>query len=206
MKLVRPATWAAVGALVVLTARALAYALSPSPLAAELSRHAGGPKLPIVISASAAIAVCVASAIVWLAALGVRERRLLETRPLLETPRLRLGVLAGRAVALWIATMLAFALFESYVHWRAGLGWHGLHCLVGPAHRDAVPILGALSLVAAAAVSALEHVFAWMRRLLALIKRRPAATAFLRPDRRPRAFPRPAILAGGLGARAPPLF
>ena len=39
---------------------------------------------------------------------------------------------------------------ESYLHWRAGLGWHGLHCLAGPVHRDAVPIVAALSLVAVA--------------------------------------------------------
>ena len=32
-------------------------------------------------------------------------------------------------------------MLESTIHWREGLGWHGLHCLLGPVHRDAIPIL-----------------------------------------------------------------
>ena len=38
--------WLAALALVVLGSRTIAYALSPSPLAAELSHQAGGPALP----------------------------------------------------------------------------------------------------------------------------------------------------------------
>ena len=43
----------------------------------------------------------------------------------------------------------AFAMFESYLHWRAGIGFHGLSCLVGPVHRNAIPLLAALALAAA---------------------------------------------------------
>jgi len=119
--------------------------------------------------------------------------------------RLRLGLLVGRAFALWLITMPAFAYLESAIHWREGLGWHGLHCLLGPVHRNAIPILGALSLVAAALAAALEYVFAWMRRTLARIAAprriagivsvaRPAASEFL-----------PALVfTPALGARGPP--
>jgi len=80
--------------------------------------------------------------------------------------------LTVRALALFAATSLAFALLESYLHWRAGLGWHGLQCLLGPVHRDAVPVIGALSLLAVAVHGALEHLLAWARRLAALLAAR----------------------------------
>src|SRR2546423_2253975 len=67
--------------------------------------------------------------------------------------------------------MPAFALLESYIHWRAGLGWHGLHCLTGPVHRNALPILGALSLLGAALGAALDHVLAWLRRTITALAR-----------------------------------
>ena len=103
--------------------------------------------------------------------------------------------------------MLAFALVESTIHWRAGLGWHGLHCLTGPVHRDAIPILAAFSLLAAAIVSALDHVLAWMRRVVASIARRPRLAASLGASR-PRPFERrlSSVLVRGHGARAPPLL
>src|SRR5512133_2081398 len=137
----RGLAWSAIAALVVLGSRTMVYALSPSPLAAELSHRAGGPALPAVAVASAALALVVSVAVVSLAALGVRERLLLETRPVVAPPRLRLGRLAVRALALWLVTMPAFALVESYIHWRQGLGWHGLHCLTGPVHRNAIRFL-----------------------------------------------------------------
>ena len=68
-------------------------------------------------------------------------------------------------------------MLESYLHWRAGLGWHGLHCLLGPVHRDAIPVLGALSLLAVAAHGAIEHLLAWARRLVALLAARLPAPA-----------------------------
>jgi hypothetical protein len=203
----RSAGWIAALALVVLVARALAYALSPSPLAAHFEHQAGGPALPTVALVSILLALVVSSAVVWLAALGVRERRLL-AGPAAEAPPIRLGTLLLRAILLFGAAALSFALFESYLHWRAGLGWHGLHCLVGPAHRDAIPLLAGLSLIASAAATAIGHVLAWMRRTIAGLR---APSPRLRPARAPRRTPAgrwaPApTVAGSLGARGPPLL
>lgn len=201
----RTLTWSAVAAIVVLGSRTIVYALSPSPLAAELSHRAGGPALPAVAVASAALALVASVTVVSLAALGVRERLLLETRPVIAPPRLRVGLLGGRALALWLVTMPAFALLESYIHWRQGLGWHGLHCLTGPVHRDAIPVLGALSLVAAAVAAAIEHVVAWMRRTLASIAASARASGLVRVCRPAFLGLAPAAaLVGPLGARGPP--
>jgi hypothetical protein len=201
----RAFTWLCVVALVVLGSRTIAYAISPSPLAAELSHQAGGPSLPVIAFVAVVLAIAVSAAVVWLAALGVRERRLLEAGPLIAEPRLRLGLLATRALGLWLVTMPAFAYLESTIHWREGLGWHGLHCLVGPVHRNAIPILGALSLVAAALVAALEHVLAWMRRTLASIARPRRLAGIVALSRPPmhEVF-LAALAAAPLGARGPP--
>jgi hypothetical protein len=153
--------WPAVVALLVLCARALAYAVAPSPLARVLERSAGGPSLITVTLVSLGVASTVSILVVWLASLGVRERARL--RPERIPPRLRIRRLAIRAVALYVASSLAFATFESYLHWRAGLGFHGLSCLVGPVHRNAIPFLAALALAAAALAEAAGHVYAWMR-------------------------------------------
>jgi hypothetical protein len=196
--------WLAAGTVVVLASRVIVYALSPSPLAPGLAHQAGGPALPVIAVVAGVLALAFSAAVVWLTALGVRERRLLETRPVVAVTRLRLGLLVVRALALWLLTMPAFALLESYIHWRSGLGWHGLHCLTGPVHRDAIPILGALSLVAAALAAALEHVLAWMRRTLARLAQRRTVGVVLVP---PPAFGE-LRLAGAsatpLGARGPP--
>jgi hypothetical protein len=201
----RALAWSAAAALVVLGSRTIVYALSPSPLAAELSHRAGGPALPAVAVVSAALALVVSVAVVSLAALGVRERLLLESRPVVAPPRLRLSLLAGRALTLWFVTMSAFALLESYIHWRQGLGWHGIHCLTGPVHRNAIPVLGALSLVAAAIAAALEHVLAWMRRTLARIAAPSRAVGIVRGSRPALVELAPAAAVGGaLGARGPP--
>ncbi|MDX6513505.1 MAG: hypothetical protein QOE36_3009, partial [Gaiellaceae bacterium] len=135
-----------------------------------------------------------------------RERRLLAPEPLVEEPRLRVRRLAARAVALFVSTSLAFMVLESTLHWRAGLGWHGLQCLVGPTHRNAIPILGALSLVAAALAAALEHVVAWMRRTVAQLAE-PARRLPHAPSPAPACVPilRAAFASAGPGARAPPV-
>jgi hypothetical protein len=205
-RLARTGAWGVALALVVLTARALAYALSPSPLAAEFQHAAGGPSLPAVAIVAVLLGLAVSSGIVWLAALGVRERRLL-ANPRSEAPQLRPGVAAVRAVLLFVAASVTFALLESYLHWRAGLGWHGIHCLVGPAHRDAVPLLAALSLVVSAAATAIEHVLAWMRRTIAAIRSARSRLDLAPPPRQPVLIhwsPAP-VVAGSLGARGPPL-
>jgi hypothetical protein len=201
----RAFAWLGAVTLVVLGSRTIAYAISPSPLAAELSHQAGGPALPVIAVVSVLLAVAFSAAVVWLAALGVHERRLLETRPVIGQQRLRLGLLAVRALALWLITMPAFAYLESTIHWREGLGWHGLHCLTGPVHRNAIPVLGALSLVAAALGAALEHVFAWMRRTLASIAgpRRVAGIVVLAQPQANEFLPA-AAFETSLGARGPP--
>jgi hypothetical protein len=158
--------------------------------------------LPIAALVGAAL---VASAALWVATLAVRERHLL-TGQAGEAPALRPLRVLGAALALFVVTSLAFASLESYLHWRAGLGFHGLHCLIGPVHRDALPLLGALSLLAAAAEAAARHLLRWMRRTLRALRARPRGR--LRPPVRPlppgvQAPLRPA-LAGLELARGPP--
>jgi hypothetical protein len=192
--------WVGAGAIVVLAARALAYALSPSPLARTFEHRAGGPALPFVVVGALVLGVGLAAAVVGLAALGVRERSLLESA---ARPRLRLRRLAARAAALFVAASLGFALLESWLHWRAGLGWHGLDCLIGPAHRNAIPLLAALSLVASALAAALDHVLAWMRRTIARLRVRfapiPLPVLFAPLPARPAR-----ISCASLRARGPP--
>ena len=165
--------WPAVVAVLVLAARWLAYELAPSPLARVLQQSAGGPGLVAVTLVSSGLALLVSALVVWLAALGVRERARL--RPERVAPKLRLRRLGFRAVALYAASSLAFAMFESYLHWRAGIGFHGLSCLVGPVHRNAIPLLAALALAAAALAEAVEHLVAWMRAVILELRRRRLA-------------------------------
>lgn len=198
--------WVGTVLLMVLAARWLVYALAqPSPLANRFEASAGGPSLVFVSLVSLALAAAVSVAVLWLAALGVRERQRL--RPERIPPRLRFRRLAVNAVGLYAASALAFAMFESYLHWRAGLGFHGLSCLVGPVHRNAIPLLAALALAAAALIEAVLHLIGWMRA---------AARELLRP----KLFLSPASSAAGLNplslsstrapqrarSRAPPAF
>lgn len=204
----RGIAWLAVCALVVLTARTLAYALAPvpSPVSGHLQGEIGGPPLVAIALVALALALVVASAVLWIAALAVRERRTLELQPLVDEPRLRIGRAIAAALVLWVVSSLAFALFESYLHARAGLGWHGLSCLLGPVHRDAIPILAGLSTIAAAVVCAVELLLAWARRIFSLLRQRPVRArageairaALSRED------PFESTLLFSLGARAPP--
>jgi hypothetical protein len=190
----RAAVWAVLGACVVLATRAVVYALAPWQTVAvlRLEHKAGGPHLALVLGVSVAVAGAIAAAVLWLAVVAVRERLALEPRAL-AAPRLSLPRLVVRGVLFFAATSLAFAYLESYLHWRAGLGWHGLQCLFGPLHRDAVPVLGALSLLAVAGHGAVEHLLAWARRLVALLAARLpllrgagrvfSSTACMRPAR-----------------------
>jgi len=197
--------WLPLAALVVLAARALAYALAThaTVVGNELEQQAGGPGLVVTAVAALTGAAIVASAVLWIAAMAVRERHLLSGG---EAPVLRPLRVLGAALGLFAVTSLAFASLESYLHWRAGLGFHGLHCLIGPVHRDALPLLGALSLLAAAAEAAARHLLSWMRRALRALRTRPRAR--LRPPVLPLplradAPPRPP-LAGLDLARGPP--
>jgi hypothetical protein len=164
--------WVGACALVVLASRTLAYQLAPRPtlVGLRLEQAVGGPRLVVIAVGGIAGAFALAAAVVWLAALAVRERHLLVGGPTPEPIR-PLSVLAS-AFGLFLASSLAFDALESYVHWRAGLGFHGLHCLIGPVHRDALPLLAAASLVAAAAIAAGAHLVGWMRRTLHAIARR----------------------------------
>jgi hypothetical protein len=205
MRIARASVWAGLGVLIVLATRSLCYALAPSPEAQLLEHKAAGPALPIVAAGALVTALALAAAIVWLASMAVRERHLVsgEIGPL---PRLDLLRAARSAVGLFVGTSLAFAALESYIHLRAGLGFHGLSCLVGPVHRNALPVLAALSLLAAALHAAAGHVLAWARRTIRLLAGRPHMI-----PRRPELPARPRTirvasedLALPLGARAPP--
>jgi len=203
MRVVR---FAGVVILIVLAARQLAYALAPRPTLAsvELQHAVGGPGLVVTTLALASLSLAVACAVLWLASIGVRERHLL-SGTLSHPPRLQLARVSLDALVLAGASCLAFAALESYVHWRAGLGFHGLHCLVGPEHRDCIPILCALAVVAAALRGALSHVLARVRRTVALLRTR--ARVLPRPLRmrlRVSQLPLRSFLGYGIRVRGPP--
>jgi len=194
------------GAIVVLLGRTIAYALEPSPSARVLEHQAGGPALPVLALVSLALGASVAIAICSLAALGVRERELLERRRLARPAvPLRIGRTLALAVALSVTTSLVGGLLEAYIHWRAGLGWHGLHCVIGPVHRNLIPVETGLSFVAASVIEAASHVLSWMRRTFALLHRMPLRL-FRSPPSRPIDLdvPRTSPRFGAGAARAPP--
>jgi hypothetical protein len=207
--LARSAAWCAAAGLVVLAARTVAYALAPQPtaLSVELERSAGGVRLVVLTLAVLGCALTAAVVVLGFAAIAVRERLALESALVLSPPKLRPLRVARRSAFLVVATAAGFALLESYLHWRAGLGWHGVHCLTGPVHRDALPILVGLSLVAAAAGEAVEHLLAWARRTLARFLPLPRVRRLPLRPRRPTdgRLPGPGWLGSALPARGPPL-
>jgi hypothetical protein len=196
------------GALVVFLARSIAYAIAPAPSARVLEQRAGGPALPVLTLVALALGGSVAIAICWLAAFGVRERALLERRALaVPTPRFRPARTFALALGLSVVTSVGGGLLEAYLHWRAGLGWHGVQCVLGPVHRDLLPIATSLSFLAAALLAAAEHVSAWMRRTFALLRAMPlkffwrTAPACLVVD-----APRVLLRVSNSRCRAPPAF
>lgn len=202
-RVARGAAWLVAVALLVLAVRWLAYALAtPSPLASRFQASAGGPRLLVVTLVSLGLAAVVSTTTVWLVAFAVNERQRLEPRR--ELPRLRLGRLIARAVSLYAASSLSFALLESYLHWRAAIGFHGLSCLIGPVHRNAIPLLAALALVAAALAECAAHLAAWLRAAVrALVHMRLPAEP-LRWVSSPLPQPVCALLPACSRARAPP--
>jgi hypothetical protein len=190
--------------LVVLAARSLAYAGEPSPSARFLREQAGGPAVPVVALVALGLCAVVAVTLCWLVALAVRERALIERRdaaPFAVTRTLLL------AVGLTVTTCFAGGMFEAYLHWRAGLGWHGRHCLVGPVHRDLIPFEIGLSFVAAALIAAARHVAAWMRRTFARLAAELPVVAFAEtPSFAEATAVRVALVAGAASARAPPVL
>ncbi len=197
--------WGSITVAVVLATRAIVYALAPqSVLLAALAHNQVGPDVTVPVSVGVVSAAALAATVLWLAVAAVRERLRLEGRRLALVPRVRPGLLALRAVVLFLVTSFAFAMLESTIHWRDGLGWHGLHCLTGPVHRDAIPILAALSLVAVAVHGAVEHLLAWARRVLAQLIPSLRLGGPLAPVTTPLG-PRPGATARVACARGPPL-
>jgi hypothetical protein len=195
-------------ALVVLLARSIAYAIAPSSAARMLEQRAGGPALPVLTLVALALGASLALAICWLAAFGVREREVLERRVLAAPPpRFRPTRMFVLALVLSAVTSLGGGLLEAYLHWRAGLGWHGVQCVFGPMHRDLLPIATSLSFAAAALLTAAEHVSAWMRRTFALLRTVPPRLSWLRaPSLRVVHAPRASRRVGQSRSRAPPAF
>ena len=197
--------WFCLVMLMVLAARWLAYALAPpNDLSHRLEGSAGGPRLVVVSLVAIGLSAALSAAVVWLVALGVQERRRLS--PERVAPPLDLRRLAFRSVGLFVGGTLAFALLESYLHWREGLGFHGFVCLLGPVHRNVLPLLGALALVTASVAEAGEHLFRWVRATVReLIRRRLPWTRSLQPGSSRLLIS--AVSAPGRAARprAPPL-
>ena len=209
MRLARLAGWTGACALVVLASRALGYALAPHPtiVAGHLESRLGGPRLVVVATVAILGAAVLAASVLWLVAIAVQERLAVSPAPVVDPPRISVRRLLAHGLLLALASSTAFALLESYIHWRAGLGWHGVHCLTGPVHRDVLPFLGSLSLVAAALAAALEHLLAWMRRTLAALLAAPAQAHGRPPGARPThgcGALRPRLLALGASPRGPP--
>jgi hypothetical protein len=203
MRRTRALGWLAVLAPVVLTTRAVAYALAPvqDPTATRLAATLGGPRPLVVALVAMGLAALLSSLVVGLATIGATERwHALPDRAGVPRPRLAVRRLLWRAGALWIAGMAAFTVVENYIHWRAGLGVHGLYCLLGPVHRDAIPIAAAAALLAASLVTAGAHLLTWMRRRVAaaLGPQPPAARTVLAL-----CAPTPPRLAGRLDRPAP---
>lgn len=209
MSLRRAAGWLTLLALLELCARALVYGLAPSTTARmmSLSGDFGGPAFVTVLLVALGLGAAGSVLLVWLASLGVRERwALADDPPAGVPPRIALRPLVVRAAGLTLAGWLTFAAVESMVHLQAGLGFHGLSCLVGPVHRNALPVIGGLALIASATLAAAGHVLAWMRRTVGrLAAPRAAAVRHLAAavpvvPRAPRSAPRYAVPA----PRGPP--
>jgi len=161
--------WAVAAVLVIAVSRQIAYALAGAAVAQRLAGEGGGTD-PVWIAAAALLAAGLVAAVgTWLVAIGVRERCHLELERWAAPQPLRPARIAGRAAALGLATNAGFAAVESCIHYREGLGFMGLRCIEGPIHADAAPILIGLSLLAAAAVTAAEHVLGALRRAVALL-------------------------------------
>lgn len=211
MSVRRAAGWLAVVAMLELCARALVYGLAPGEAArlSGLGGRLGGPGFVTVLLVALGLAALVSVLLVWLASLGVRERwALADDRPAGGPPRLAVRPLLMRAAGLTLAGCLTFAGVESLIHLQAGMGFHGLSCLVGPVHRNALPVIAGLALITAAALAAAGHVLAWMRRTVGRFVApraaglRTLAAAVLAPLLAPRRAP----LHGAAAPRGPPAF
>ena len=117
-----------------------------------------------------ALATALSLGVLWLAALGVRERHALDPAPG-PAPRLALARFARTPRCSAAARCSRFAALETWLHSRVGMHMAWWQCLEGPVHRNAIPILLALSLAAAALLAALRHALAWARRVVHVLRR-----------------------------------
>ena len=193
---------AATVTLVVLSARTLAYAAEPAPEARFLQHRAGGPAVPLLALVALLLGGVLAITVCWLVAVAVRERALIERR---EAQRFAVARTCGLAFVLTLVTSFAGGMLEAYLHWHAGLGWHGLHCLLGPVHRNLLPFEAGLSFLAAAVLAGASHVARWMRRTFARLAAELPPLSFVEL---PRLVAATALCAtvhvGAPSARAPP--
>jgi len=160
----RPGLHAGVAVAITLVARTIAYALSPAPTAEQLGGTLGGPHLLVVAGVTLGLAALASLSLVALTAAAIGERaRLAAVR---ETPRLDARAIPLRALGLFGGSALVFASVESTIHWHAGYGFHPQHCLTGPVHENAIPILAALAVVASVGIAAADRLRAWAHRTL----------------------------------------
>lgn len=203
----RACGWLGVVMLLELITRAVVYGMAPAtPAARALGGELGGPSFAATLVVALGLAVILSTAVVWLASMGVRERWALAEERYDSLAPIAVERIVVRAVMLTLVGWLVFAGIETTIHLRAGLGFHGLACLVGPLHRNALPVVGCLALLASALISAGGLVLAWMRRTV----RRFATPRVSPPERFSFArvsvasLERRAPLIHGAGPRGPP--
>jgi len=162
--------WALVGLFVVSLGRWIAYALAAGTLAQKLSSQGAGARPAVVAAISLSAALAATATSLWLVAAGLRERSRLELDGWAASSRpFSARRLLTRSAALSAVTIVVFTTVESLIHYEDGLGFHGWHCIAGPVHQNAAPIMIALSLMAAAAVAAVDAVLAATRRVVAAL-------------------------------------
>ena len=172
--------WALVGVFVVSLGRWIAYALAAGTLAQKLSSQGAGARPAVVAAVSLGVALAATATGLWLVAAGLRERSHLELDGWAASSRpFSARRLLARSAALSAVTIVVFTTVESLIHYEDGLGFHGWHCIAGPVHQNAAPIMIALSLMAAAVVTAVDAVLAAARRVVARLVL--AARALPRP-------------------------
>jgi hypothetical protein len=160
--------WALVGVFVVSLGRWIAYALAAGTVAQKLSSQGAGARPAVVAAISLGLALAATAIGLWLVAAGLRERSHLELDGWAAPSRpFSARRLLARSAALSAVTIVVFTTVESLIHYKDGLGFHGWHCIAGPVHQNAAPIMIALSLMAAAVVTAVDAVLAAARRVVA---------------------------------------
>lgn len=161
-----------IGAVVAL-ARAFAYARAAGGQADAIG--AAIDLRLVAVSASLAAAVALAALRVLRRATDVRTSFAASS----PAPVARARTIIRPALAILVSATALFVSLESLVHVRAGLGFHPLTCLTGPVHANALPLLVALSILAAAVDIALADLGA---RAARAVRRMRDATPTLTRD------------------------